>query len=86
LLVSLFFVPLHQKSLKRSFNMSTLNELRSIEQHIIDIGKQMQQETKVCGAELEERLRLGLTGKAAIDHYNTWMKRYHMEHLIITEE
>lgn len=58
----------------------------SIEQQVIDIGKQMQLETKVCGAELEERLRLGLEGKAAIEHYNAWMKRYHMEHLIITEE
>ena len=58
----------------------------SIEQQVIDIGKQMQLETKVCGAELQERLRLGLEGKAAIEHYNAWMKRYHMEHLIITEE
>ena len=38
------------------------------------------------GMELQERLRLGLEGKAAIEHYNAWMKRYHMEHLIITEE
>ena len=66
--------------------MDTLDRLMSIEQQVIDIGKQMQQETKVCGMELQERLRLGLEGKAAIEHYNAWMKRYHMEHLIITEE
>jgi len=66
--------------------MGTLNELKSIEQHIIDIGKQMQLETKVCGMELQERLRLGLEGKAAIEHYNAWMKRHHMEHLIVKEE
>lgn len=65
--------------------MDTLNKLMSIEQHIIDIGKQMQLEAKVCGAELEERLRLGLEGKAAIEHYNAWMKRYYMEHLIVEE-
>ena len=65
--------------------MDTLNKLMSIEQQVIDIGKKMQLETKVCGAELEERLRLGLTGKAAIEHYNAWMKRYHMEHLIVEE-
>ena len=66
--------------------MDTLDRLMSIEQQVIDIGKQMQPETKVCGMELQERLRLGLEGKAAIEHYNAWMKRYHMEHLIITEE
>lgn len=66
--------------------MDTLDRLMSIEQQVIDIGKQMQLETKVCGMELQERLRLGLEGKAAIEHYNAWMKRYHMEHLIITEE
>ena len=66
--------------------MDTLDRLMSIVQQVIDIGKQMQLETKVCGMELQERLRLGLEGKAAIEHYNAWMKRYHMEHLIITEE
>lgn len=66
--------------------MNTLDRLMSIEQQVIDIGKKMQLETKVCGAELEERLRLGLTGKAAIEHYNAWMKRHHMEHLIVKEE
>lgn len=66
--------------------MGTLNELKSIEQHIIDIGKQMQLENKVCGMELQERLSLGLEGKAAIEHYNAWMKRHHMEHLIVKEE
>ena len=65
--------------------MDTLNKLMSIEQQVIDIGKKMQLEAKVCGAELEERLRLGLEGKAAIEHYNAWMKRYHMEHLIVEE-
>lgn len=65
--------------------MNTLNRLMSIEQQVVDIGKQMQLETKVCGAELEERLRLGLTGDAAIEHYNAWMKRHHMEHLMVEE-
>lgn len=66
--------------------MDTLDRLMSIEQTIIDIGKQIQLETKVCGMELQERLRLGLEGKAAIEHYNAWMKRHHMEHLIVKEE
>ncbi len=62
-----------------------INELISIEQKIIDIGKQMQLETKVCSMELQERLHLGLTGKAAIEHYNAWMKRYGLNHLIVEE-
>ncbi len=64
----------------------TLNKFKTIEQRIIDIGKEIQLENKVCGMELEERLRLGLQGDAAIKHYNEWMKRHHMEHLMVKED
>lgn len=65
--------------------MDILNELKSIEHDAIALGAAIRNEGKVCREELEERLRLGLTGKAAIEHYNAWMKRYHMEHLIVEE-
>lgn len=43
-------------------------------------------EEQVYRAEQEERYRLGLHGADAIRHYNEWMKRYDMEHLMIKEE
>lgn len=62
-----------------------MSKFKTIEEKVIDIGRQMRMETKVCGMELEERLKLGLEGEAAIKHYNEWMKRHHMEHLMVKE-
>ena len=49
------------------------------------MGKQMRREAAVARQELADRQRKGLTGDAAIAHYNEWMQRYGMEHLMVKE-
>ena len=61
----------------------TLDTLKRIEHAAIEIGKTIRNEGKVYQAELEERQRLGLQGDAAIKHYNEWMQRNGMEHLMV---
>lgn len=56
-----------------------------IEKEATEIGKAIRNESMVYQAELEERQRLGLHGAAAIAHYNSWMKRYGMTHLMVNE-
>lgn len=63
-----------------------MNTLKRIEQDAIALGKAIRNEGQVCRAELEERQRLGLHGDAAIRHYNEWMQRYNMEHLMVKED
>ena len=64
----------------------TLNTLKRIEHDANKIGKAIRNEGRVYQAELEERQRLGLQGDAAIKHYNEWMQRNGMEHLMVKEE
>lgn len=63
----------------------TLDTLKCIEQDAENMGKAIRTEGQVYRAELEERQRLGLHGDAAIRHYNEWMQRYGMEHLMVKE-
>ena len=63
-----------------------LNTLKRIEHDAIELGKTIRNEGKVYREELEERQRLGLQGDAAIKHYNEWMQRNGMEHLMVKEE
>ena len=63
----------------------TLNTLKRIEPDAESLGRAIRNESRVYQAELEERLRLGLQGDAAIKHYNEWMKRNGMEHLMVKE-
>lgn len=65
--------------------MDILNELKRIEHDAIALGAAIRNEGKVCREELQERLRLGLEGKAAIEHYNAWMLRNGLNHLIVEE-
>lgn len=44
---------------------------------------EIRNEEAVLRQELAERQRKGLTGDAAIAHYNEWMQRYGMEHLMV---
>lgn len=60
--------------------------MRRIEQDAIALGESIRNEGRVWQAELEERQRLGLHGDAAIRHYNEWMQRYNMEHLVVKED
>ena len=62
-----------------------LNTLKHIEKASEELGKTIRNEGQVCRAELEERQRLGLHGDAAIRHYNEWMQRNGMEHLMVKE-
>ena len=50
------------------------------------MGMQMRKEAAVARQELADRQRKGLTGDAAIAHYNEWMQRYGMEHLMVRKE
>ena len=60
--------------------------MRRIEQDAIALGESIRNEGRVWQAELEERQRLGLHGDAAIRHYNEWMQRFNMEHLMVKED
>jgi len=62
-----------------------LNTLKRIEHDAESIGKAIRNEGQVYRAELEERQRMGLHGDAAIKHYNEWMQRNGMEHLMVKE-
>lgn len=64
----------------------TVDRLQEIESQMETIGENIRKEKQVYRAELEERQRLGLHGKAAIKHYNEWMKKYGMEHLMVKED
>jgi hypothetical protein len=46
---------------------------------------EVRNEEAVLRQELAERQRKGLSGNAAIAHYNEWMQRYGMEHLMVRE-
>jgi hypothetical protein len=63
----------------------TVDRLQEIESQMEAIGENIRKEKQVYRAELEERQRLGLHGEAAIKHYNEWMKKYGMEHLMVKE-
>lgn len=63
----------------------TLNKLERIERDAIALGQSIRHEGQVYRVELEERQRLGLHGDAAVRHYNEWMQRYGMEHLMVKE-
>ena len=61
----------------------TLMKLKGIEKRLKDLNLTMNKESRVFQMELEDRLRLGITGEAAINHYNEWMAKYGMNDLIV---
>ena len=63
----------------------SLGKLQQIESQMEAIGENIRREGLVYQAELEERQRLGLHGEDAIRHYNEWMKRHNMSHLMVKE-
>ena len=74
-----------QKPQSSEIMKQTLDTLKRIEQDTINLGEIIREEGRVARAELEERQRLGLHGDAAIRHYNDWMKRHGMEHLMVED-
>lgn len=60
-----------------------LRELRRILGELEAIGDELERESRVMSAELEERLRLGLHGEAAIRHHDLWMQQAGLTHLMV---
>ncbi len=58
-----------------------LKELEDIAKKLDTINTQMNDEERVWAEELADRKRQGLTGDAAVKHYNEWMDKHGMEHL-----
>ena len=58
-----------------------IETLTEINNRLEDIHRDIIAEEKVMAAELAERKRQGLTGDAAVKHYNDWMDRHGMGHL-----
>ena len=50
-----------------------LTQLQQISNQLDCIGRDMREEERVYAAELEDRLAKGITGDAAVQHYNEWM-------------
>lgn len=57
------------------------SKLKDILTRLDDLNSTINREGRAQRAELEERLRLGLTGDAAIKHYNDFMTSHGMDHL-----
>ena len=59
----------------------TLRKLDDLLNEAVSLGKKMRLEVAVYRAELEERQSLGLTGDAAVKHYNDYMDKHGMSYL-----
>ena len=60
-------------------------DLQSISARLDALNLRMCKEEQVCAAELNERRAKGLTGRAAIIHYNEYMRAHGLNHLIIKD-
>lgn len=60
-------------------------DLQSISARLDALNIRMCKEEQVCAAELNERRAKGLTGRAAIIHYNEYMRAHGLNHLIIKD-
>lgn len=60
-----------------------LLKLKGIEARLNEIDRQICYEGFVCSMELNDRLDKGLTGDAATEHYNAWMAKYNLKHLML---
>ena len=60
-----------------------LSALRQISDGMEELGNTMLREEQAYKAELADRLAKGLQGDAAIGHYNEWMEKAGMSHLIV---
>lgn len=60
-----------------------LTELQQVAKNMEELGNSMRREEQVYKAELADRLAKGLQGDAAIGHYNEWMEKAGMRHLMV---
>lgn len=58
-----------------------LTQLQRISNNLEQTGKDLREMEKVWAAELKDRLAKGITGDAAVQHYNEWMNKAGMSHL-----
>ena len=58
-----------------------LTQLQRISYNLEQTGKDLRDMEKVWAAELKDRLAKGITGDAAVRHYNEWMIKAGMSHL-----
>ena len=58
-----------------------LTQLQRISDYLEQTGKDLRDMEKVRAAELKDRLAKGITGDAAVQHYNEWMDKAGMSHL-----
>lgn len=58
-----------------------LTQLQQISNQLDCIGRDMREEERVYAAELKDRLTKGITGDAAVKHYNEWMDKAGMSYL-----
>ena len=58
-----------------------LTQLQQISNQLDCIGRDMREEERVWAAELKDRLAKGITGDAAVQHYNEWMDKAGMSYL-----
>lgn len=63
---------------------STLRKIDDLLNKAVSLGEKMRLEGAVYRAELQERQRLGLTGDAAVKHYNDYMDKYGMSYLKVS--
>lgn len=59
-------------------------KLQQIASDLERINRDLRREEQVMSAELRDRQAKHLEGDAAINHYNAWMQREGMEHLMTT--
>ena len=64
-----------------NYMKDALKKLEDITDKFDALNDQMNDEERVWAEELAERKRQGLTGDAAVKHYNEWMERHGMGHL-----
>jgi hypothetical protein len=56
-------------------------QLQRISDNLEQTGKDLREMERVWAAELKDRLAKGITGDAAVLHYNEWMDKAGMSHL-----
>ena len=64
-----------------TYMKDVLKKLEDITDKLDALNDQRNDEERVWAEELAERRRQGLTGDAAVKHYNEWMDRHGMGHL-----
>lgn len=68
---------------KKTMNTEWIRQLKDIEYQLEIMRRTMETESREAKLELQDRLNNHLTGQAAIDHYNNWMKRAGLDHLCV---